>query len=795
MGVLVVAGCAEQPWTSPSNPGNPATEQLRVAVQCTADVVALEVRCDPPSSGARAASGGRVVMGGQGSYVLLQSSGTSYAGTIFQTNVTLQNRSAQPMGTTDGSFPDGARNVGGGIRIFFSSGPTVTGGSGTVTVANPDSVLDVTGPSQPAYIYEELLAGGATSASKNWQFNVPATVTSFSFQVQVSANVPQVGGVLRYRQDGAGLNAVSCLNASLCFAVGNLGTIRVWNGSTWSFMGSGTTADLQGVTVFSSTAAMAVGSSGTVLRWNGTYWKPLTSGVSTTLRGVWCAAATDCFIVGFANTIRRWDGTNFNTLTQPFNEDLYAVWGTANNNVYLAGNMGLLMRWDGAQWNDTEINTIAPHRGIWGSGPTDVYVVSGDDPSQPGVSGQIWHGSGSSGGGAGWAQQTNPTANDLNAVAGLGASNVFAVGVSGTLLQTTNSGVNWNSLASGTTRTLVGVSGGGTNLFLVGGGGTVISSTNSGANWATTAFGTESNLHAVWGTSSANVYAVGAGGTILKWNGTGLSQETSGTTQDLNGIWGAAANDVWAVGNAGTVAHYNGTAWSVTTLATAANFRGVWGSAANNVYIVGDTGAVWRWNGSTWGGVAGVATAATKEGLLRNLNAVWGSSATDVYFVGDTGIIVHGDGITWTQQPYETGFPIHRDLHGIWGTSPTDVWAVAKHTVILHNNGVIDTIPDYPSPPDSLFYTSGWDHMNVDGLTDLLAIHGTGVGDIYAVSDSGEVFHQNEQLLGDGGAGAGFWSRMSTAAPQSAVLRGIWAGSSTEVFIVGNNGLFVRGVR
>jgi hypothetical protein len=40
---------------------------------------------------------------------------------------------------------------------------------------------------------------------------------------------------------------------------------------------------------------------------------------------------------------------------------------------------------------------------------------------------------------------------------------------------------------------------------------------------------------------------------------------TSGTTSTLYGVWGSGANDVWAVGAGGVVLHWNGSAGSVTT--------------------------------------------------------------------------------------------------------------------------------------------------------------------------------------------------------------------------------------
>jgi hypothetical protein len=788
MSILVMAACAEQPWQGPEHPGTPAGEQLRLAVQCTADVVAREVRCVPPAPGAGAMASGRLIMGGQGSYVLLASANTTYDnGTqVLQTDVTLQNRSAQPLGTYEGDDSDGTRAEGGGIRVFFPTGPVTTGGTGVVTVANPDSVMNITGPGQPAFIYEEMLEGENVSAPKAWQFNVPTTVTSFSFQVQVSARVPQVGGVLRYRQDGAALNGITCASASFCFAVGNAGTIRAWTGSTWVWTGTGTTRDLFGIATVSTTFAMAVGMEGTALRWNGVYWKATgATGVTGSLRGVWCASATDCFAVGDGAAVIRW-----NAVTDTWSaaddgvtetEDLYGIWGTAANNLYLAGNAGLFMRWNGTTWTDVGIGASADLRGIWGTGAANIYLV--------GAGGGIWRGTGPTSGD--WSPQTSPTSADLRAVGGLGVGNIFAVGSGGTVLQTLNSGTTWTDLTpgAGAGESLFGVSGGGTNLFLVGAGGTMVASTNSGSNWAVTSRGTAYNLNAVWGTSSTNVYAVGDGGTIMRWDGSKLTPLVSGTNENLNAIWGVSAGDIYAVGNNGTVLRStNGTTWALTDLGTF-GLRAVWGSAANNIYVVGDTGAVRHWNGITWTPV--VVPAVMGPGP-RNLNTIWGSSATDIHIGGDTGVIIHFNGATWNQVPYETGYPQNRDIHGIWGTSPADIWAVAKHTVLLHNNGVVDTAV---IDGDSVKYNGPWDHINVDRHADVLAVHGTGVADVYAVSDSGEVFHQNRPLTGHGGGSSGYWSRMTVASQPHLALRGVWAASPTLVFIVGDAGLFIRGVR
>jgi hypothetical protein len=90
-----------------------------------------------------------VTVGGQGSYVLLTSSGTHYdRSSLFTSNVTLTNLLAVPMNTADGTTADT-----GGVKVFFNSGPSVTGGTGTVAMANPDGTGTFTGTGQPFFKY------------------------------------------------------------------------------------------------------------------------------------------------------------------------------------------------------------------------------------------------------------------------------------------------------------------------------------------------------------------------------------------------------------------------------------------------------------------------------------------------------------------------------------------------------------------------------------------------------------------------------------------------------------------
>jgi hypothetical protein len=775
---LALAACSssDQPGLGPTTRPSP----LSISVPCRADVVARELSCEP-ITGFRTASPGHLVIGGQGTYVLLSSSNTGYnAGTqIFTADVTVENRSAQAMGTTDGTFQDPE-----GVEIFFESGPTGVGGA--VTVANPDTTGDFTGSNQPAFWYRGTdlapppnpLVGGATSNARTWQFNVPAGVTSFSFTVQIRANVAQQNGVLRWRADGATINGVSCSSATFCFAVGDGGTIRRWPGGAWTFNGSGTNADLKSVFLFSSTAGLAVGNGGTVLRWNGSYWKPLNSGTATDLKGVWCASATDCFMVG-GTGMWEWNGTTISNVTNAFPDAVDAVWGTAANSIFVAGADGTISLWNGTGLSDIGPPPANNLPSLWGTSATDLYTVTDN--------GQVWHRSGTT-----WTQEANGlTTNALNSVFALGAD-VYAVGAAGTVLKKTGS--TWSDITAtvNLTQGLNAVAGFGSDVFVAGVGGTISHSSNSGTGWGTTSVGTTAGLNAVWGTSGSNVYAVGDNGTIVRWNGSGLTALTSGTAQALNGLHGLSGTDIWAVGNNGTILHStNGTAWTPTTSGTA-NLRAVFAISATDVYAVGDTGAVRHYDGNNWSAVANVPdTISDGSGgtpVHRNLNGVWATGASNVYIVGDTGLIIHWNGTTWSQEAYPiiASFP-QRNLRAVWGPDANSIWALGFNGVIIHSDNAIA-----PADTNGAGKPTPWAQVGLAVTDNMLALYGSTADDIYGVGEAGRIVHNNNGDVGSLNANS-HWSSM-TGAGATQVLRGVYAPSLTEAFIVGANGLFIRGV-
>ncbi|HEX5724278.1 MAG TPA: hypothetical protein VFX98_02365 [Longimicrobiaceae bacterium] len=161
-------------------------------IECRVNVTRAVMSCAPPATpGTPLGFNANVIMGGQDVYVKVSGSNATYdSGTqIFQAGFTLQNLTMQLLGTTDGTTVSG-------VSVFFHSGPTVTGGSGNVEVANEDGTGTFTSAGQPYFLYNQILSPYEISTSKTWQFNVDNTVTSFSWTLYVSAPMVDDGAPL-----------------------------------------------------------------------------------------------------------------------------------------------------------------------------------------------------------------------------------------------------------------------------------------------------------------------------------------------------------------------------------------------------------------------------------------------------------------------------------------------------------------------------------------------------------------------------------------------------------------------
>ena len=164
-----------------------------VVLTCEASKSRLSISCAEPQL-ARAKGGPAfdILYGGQNTFVTLTSSNVAYnSGTgRFTFDLSVKNLLQQPIGTTDGSTLAPT-----GIRVFFTSGPTVTGGTGVASVV-PDGFGTFTGGGQPFYQYNQVLNQNQTSSTKAWTFIIAPTVDTFNFLLLISAPVQYQTGYI-----------------------------------------------------------------------------------------------------------------------------------------------------------------------------------------------------------------------------------------------------------------------------------------------------------------------------------------------------------------------------------------------------------------------------------------------------------------------------------------------------------------------------------------------------------------------------------------------------------------------
>ena len=295
-------------------------------------------------------------------------------------------------------------------------------------------------------------------------------------------------------------------------------------------------------------------------------------------------------------------------------------------------------------------------------------------------------------------------------------------------------------------------------------------------------------INGVWGQGPSSVFAVGNGGTILRFDGTQWTQMASNTRKHLHAVWASGPSDAWAVGEAGTLMLYDGSTWKAFSSNTTVTLRGVWGSSGTNVFVVGDGGLLLRFPG-------GKVTTNTTQGL----NGVWGSNATDVYVVGSGGTVLHLEGTTWTAEKPKTTV----GLRAVWGSGPSQVFAVGNTgTISRRLAGAWQAMPAGSSgadlravwgsgPSDVLASGDGGDLLRFDGKTwsadtsktkaDLYAVW-TGAGAATLAMGQGGVMLQRQ-----GGA----WKELSSAFTRKD-LGNIWGSGPSDIYIVGEQGTLLH---
>lgn len=810
---LLLSACTDHP-AEPSIRA-PDGEVSRTRVECTVQVQSEQVSCAMPPAGGPSAN---LILGGQHVYLRLISANASYAAGVFSFDVVVQNLLSQRMGTPDGSTVYG-------MKVLFDAGPTATGGSGAITVANPDGYGTFTGSNQPYFHYQQILETRGTSAPKGWRMDVPNTVTTFSFSVYVETQVEAEQGILRWEREHGSATTTSTLwdiwgsSATNIFAVGD-GGVYHYDGSGWFAMPGSTGPNLHAVWGIDRYNVFAAGESGRILKYDGNRWSAVApASERRILYSVWGDGATDVYAAGRQRNpstfqeegviLRSTDvGATWTVTTFPYGgyRQLNALWASSGTDVHAVGyqnnpltgfDEGLLLRSTdgGATWSESA-STHTSHRrfrSVWGSSATDLYAVGHQvNPSTGLDEGLILR---STDGGASWTMtiSTHTRRRELFHVWGTGAADVYAVGSQANeatgrgeslLLHSTDGGVTWTEeVTSGPFPRSLWGSGAG-DLRAVGGhhnpdtGGTTAAILRrEGTSWIAESIGRSGTLYGVWNADASTAVAVGS------WYNPGTAKIEGRILRSTDG--GAS----WIVGASPDTKHRY--------------LYSVWGRSATELYAVGHN------EDPPYGGEAlilrstdGGASWSESEfpANNRHYHSVWGSGASHVYVVGyerssavnrDVGLIVRSTdgGATWS----ETTYPAlaRRELHGVWGSSATDVYSVGLQrntSTNLYEGVILHSTNGGASWTETIFPHTSSRH--------LYSVWGSSATDVWVVGDQGNpVTGLREAVILHSTDGGTTWSESTFPSTKSVSLRSVSGSSATDVYasgLGGANGLILR---
>lgn len=173
----------------------------------------------------------------------------------------------------------------------------------------------------------------------------------------------------------------------------------------------------------------------------------------------------------------------------------------------------------------------------------------------------------------------------------------------------------------------------------VGNSGAIYSTINSGVSWTAQNATTQMPLHDICVAAGNTAFIVGDSGIVLKTTnaGTTWTRQTSGTIMPLRAIYFQNASDGYACGWAGNMIKTTngGTSWSIQTVSLSANFDDIYFASLTTGYSVGLNGIIYKTSdaGNTW--------QQQISGVTNNLHKVFFLDTLNGFCAGSSGLLLH----------------------------------------------------------------------------------------------------------------------------------------------------------
>jgi Tfp pilus assembly protein PilX len=433
---------------------------------------------------------------GSGTFTVTPVSGTYYRANSALTSAVTTTSTSIPVSSTTGFAPIGRIQMDGEIIDYVSTTST-----------------------------------SFTNISRGSAYTTPASHTSgtwvsqYQCSLDVKAGLPSIASPTVTQEIQRGSQEQDAWAAGV--VSGNTFVFTHWNNPTELVWTNASVTDathkntINGMTMLSNAEGWAVGTiTGT------------TFDIVHYLNGTWAAYSS---LTATCNT------QSLNAVSAVSSQEAFAVGNTFLPTGCGSGSASLtILRWNGTAWSalTTATTPSIPAAAATNQNLNDVKTLDTNGTGKAnlgfavGAAGFILQYNGTS-----WVKVTSPTTQALNAVYMISTTEAWAVGAAGVILKW--NGTSWSSFTSPTTTALNSIkmidsNGNGTADVGCAVGNTGVVAIYNGTSWALQSPG-GGNLFDCVVFNANDIYAVGAAGRIVHWDGTGTwTTVTSNVTTQLN---------------------------------------------------------------------------------------------------------------------------------------------------------------------------------------------------------------------------------------------------------------------